>query len=287
MPTIARCRLRRRKKKREAAELVVLLGNDLISDGGCVFAEDSYLQDLGQQIHDGTVGGTDQNAVQPRPHEQPLIEWFGRSKATGPDGAPAVLYRGEHGALAEGEHFQSRLNSISFTADRTAAITYALSPNDSQLDRFVEAPRVALVHLKIENPIIENHNDPFIELSHLAAELGRREAKRIALKFSGDIEYTGNWAENYACEYGSVAELLKEKPLELMNLYFNAYKFLDDLVEVDRLKAAGYDGAIHIGNGETASVLEYRVFDLRQVRPALSTRSIPPVSGMAATALVT
>jgi len=61
----------------------------------------------------------------------------------------------------------------------------------------------------------------------------------------------------------------------LMNLYFNAYKFLDDLVEVDRLKAAGYDGAIHIGNGETAGVLEYRVFDLRQVRPAFHTQHSP------------
>lgn len=233
------------------------------------------MPNLDQRMQDVTASGIDKNAVQPRPHEQPLIEWFGRSRATGPDGAPAVLYRGEHGALVDGEHFQSRLNSISFTADRAAASTYALSPNDSQLDRFVEAPRVALVYLKIENPIIENHSDPFIDLSHLAGKLGRREAKRIALKFSDDIEYTCNWVENYACEYGSVAELLKDKPLELKNLYFNAYKLLDDLAEVDRLKEAGYDGAIHIGNGETASVLEYRVFDLLQVRPALSTKHDP------------
>jgi hypothetical protein len=140
-------------------------------------------------------------------------------------------------------------------------------------------PRVTLVHLKIENPIIENHSDPFIDLSHLADKLGRREAKRIALKFANDIQDTGNWYDNYAREYGSVAQLLKEKPNELRNLYFNVYKFLDDTAEIELLKEAGYDGAIHIGNGETATVLEYRVFNPHQVRSALSGRSIFRRSG--------
>jgi ADP-Ribosyltransferase in polyvalent proteins len=214
------------------------------------------------------------DAVEPRLHEQPLIEWFGQSRATERDGTPAVLYRGEHGALIDGEYLQSRLNSLSFTADPDAANTYALSPNNSRLDNIAEAPRVTPVHLKIENPIIENRNDPFIDLSHLADKLGRREAKRIALKFDRDIQYTGNWDSNYASEYDSVAQLLKEKPGELKNLYFNAHKFLDDPVEIKRLKKAGYDGAIHIGNGETATVLEYRVFSPRQVRSALSGRSM-------------
>jgi ADP-Ribosyltransferase in polyvalent proteins len=220
---------------------------------GLVFAEDGHVED-----------------------EQPLIEWFGQSRATEPDGTPAVLYRGEHGALVDDEYLQSRLNSLSFTADRDAANTYALSPNNSQFDSVAEAPRVTPVHLKIENPIIENHSDPFIDLSHLADKLGRREAKRIALKFDRDIRYTGNWEDNYAREYGSVAQLLKKKPNELKNLYFNAHKFLDDITEIERLKEAGYDGAIHIGNGETASVLEYRVFNPRQVRSALSGRSMFP-----------
>jgi hypothetical protein len=133
--------------------------------------------------------------------------------------------------------------------------------------------------LKIENPIIENNSDPFIELSDLVEKLGRTEAKRIALKFDNDIQYTCNWVENYAREYGSVAELLEKKPNELKNLYFDAYKFLDDIAEIERLKEAGYDGAIHIGNGETATVLEYRVFNLHQVRSALTGRSMFPRSG--------
>ncbi len=232
------------------------------------------MEDRDHPAGDVTGLGTARGVVSPRIHEQPLTEWFGQSRAIKSDGTPAVLYRGEHGALVEGEYSQSRFNSLSFTDDSDAASTYAMSPNNNQLDRTAEAPRVTPVHLRIENPIIENRNDPFIDLSHFADKLGCREAKRIARKFDRDIQYTGNWNNNYASEYDSVAQLLKEKPDELKNLYFNAHKFLDDPVEIERLKKAGYDGAIHIGNGETATSLEYRVFDLRQVRSALSGRSI-------------
>ena len=155
------------------------------------------------------------DAVEPHPHQHSLAEWFGQSRAVNPDGTPAVLYRGEHGALVEGEYPQSRFNSLSFTDDSDAASTYAMSPNNNQFDITAEAPRVTPVHLRIENPIIENRNDPFIDLSHLVDKLGRREAKRIALKFDRDIQYTGNWDNNYASEYDSVAQLLKEKPDEL------------------------------------------------------------------------
>jgi hypothetical protein len=205
---------------------------------------------------------------------QSLAEWFGQSRAVNADGTPVILYRGEHGVPVEGEYLQSRLNSLSFTANRDAANTYAMSPNDNQFDRTAEAPRITPVYLKIENPIIENCNDPFIDLSHLANKLGHRDAKRIALKFDNDIRYTGNWDENYASEYDGVGQLLKEKPNELKNLYFNAHRFLDDPEEIERLKEAGYDGAIHIGNGETATDLEYRVFDPHQVRSALSGRRV-------------
>jgi hypothetical protein len=202
------------------------------------------------------------------------MEWFGQSKASKPDGTPAVLYRGEHGANARSERSQSRLNSLSFVEDRDAANIYAMSPNNSRLDYLAEAPRITPVHLMIENPIIENRDDPFIDLSLLADKLGRREAKRIAIKFDNDIRYTGNWDVNYASRYSSAVELLKEKPDEFKNLYFSAYKFLDDPVEVERLKRAGYDGAIHVGNGETATSLEYRVFYSCQVRSAICGRRI-------------
>jgi hypothetical protein len=236
------------------------------------FFDDGNVEDGDRPARDTTSLGTVRSVVAPRSQEHSLTEWFGQSRAVNSDGTAAVVYRGEHGSLVEGEYPHSRLDSLSFTDDSDAASTYAMSPNN-QLDIIAEAPRVTPVHLRIENPIIENRNDPFIDLSHLADKLGRREAKRIALKFDRDIQHTGNWDINYASEYDSVAQLLKKKPSKLKNLYFNAHKFLDDPVEIERLKKAGYDGAIHIGNGETATSIEYRVFDQRQVRSALSGRS--------------
>ena len=241
--------------------------------GSSALLEGGEVKPLDREVRHITGVSTERGVVTPRTDEQQFTEWFGQSRAINPDGTPAVLYRGEHGAPIKGKCLRSRLNSISFVADRNAANIYAMSPNNSPFD-IAEAPRVTPVYLKIENPIVENCNDPFIDLSHLATKLGHREAKCIAVKFDNDIQYTGNWDENYASNYCSVIQLLKEKPNELENLYFNAHKFLDNPAEVERLKRAGYDGAIHIGNGETATSLEYRVFNLHQVRSALSGLSM-------------
>jgi len=105
---------------------------------------------------------------------------------------------------------------------------------------------------------------------YIEKELGRTEAMRIARKFSKNIEYTGNWDENYADKYASVADLLKRQPQELKKLYFDTFKYLDDPKEVALLQKKGYDGAIHIGNGETSTSTEYRIFDLSQVRSAIT-----------------
>lgn len=186
------------------------------------------------------------------------LAWMGKSVVKHPDGQPMVVYRGEHGVPPADQVFQSRLNSLSF-GDTNAANTYAMSPNNHK--DVVEAARVTPGYLKIENPIIHNADDPFVDLSHLEKKLGTEEARRIAEKFDADIQYTGNWEENYSHEYDNVKHLLKEKPDELKNLYFDTYKYLDDPHEVEQLKKAGYDGALHIGNGETATDMEYRIFD--------------------------
>ena len=200
-------------------------------------------------------------------------DWFGKSHATNSNGSPAVVYRGEHGTPPKDEQFHSRLNSLSFSADPAAASTYAMYPNVHK--DVAQAPRVSPVHLKIEKPIINNLEDPFIDLAHLEKELGRKEATRIARKFSNDIEYTGNWDENYAGKYTSVADLLKRRPQELKKLYFVAFKYLDDPKEVALLRKKGYDGAIHMGNGETSTSTEFRVFDPSQVRSAIKAVAIP------------
>lgn len=156
---------------------------------------------------------------------------------------------------------------FSFSGDPAAASTYAMHPNVHK--DIVQAPRVSPVHLKIEKPIINNREDPFIDLAHIEKDLGQEQAMRIARKFSSDIEYTGNWYENYAGKYASVADLLKRHPQELRNLYFDTFKYLDDPEEVSLLRKKGYDGAIHAGNGETSTSTEYRVFDASQVRSAI------------------
>jgi len=194
-------------------------------------------------------------------------DWFGKSLVTNPDGTPAVVYRGEHGTPPKGRQFHSRLNSLSFSADPAAASTYAMYPNARK--DVAQAPRVSPVYLKIENPII-NLDHPFIDLAHLKEVLGVKKAMRIANKFFDDIEYTSNWDENYAGKYASVADLLKRRPQALKKLYFAAFKYLDDPKEVALLRKKGYDGAIHMGNGETSTSIEYRVFDPSQVISAIT-----------------
>lgn len=196
-------------------------------------------------------------------------EWFGKSYATNPDGTPAVVYRGEHGTPADDQQFHSRLNSLSFCDDPAAASTYAMYPNVRK--DVAQSPRVSPVHLKIKKPIIDNREDPFIDLAHIERELGRKEAMRIAIRFSSDIEYTGNWDENYAGKYASVSDLLKRQPQELKNLYFDTFKYLDDPEEVALLQKKEYDGAIYVGNGETSTSTEYRVFDPSQVKSAIKS----------------
>jgi hypothetical protein len=211
-----------------------------------------------------------------------LDAWFGKSVVTH-EGKPLVVYRGEHGVPPE-SGFQSRLNSLSF-GDQNAANTYAMHPNDRR--DFVEAPRVTPGYLKIENPIIHNTDDPFVDLSHLQSKLGTDEAMRIARKFDSDIQYTGNWDENYSHQYDNVKHLLDQKPDELSNLYFDAHKYLDDPEEVLRLKQRGFDGAIHMGNGETATDLEYRIFDPANFRTSLKGAAIAaPAAAPAMGALV-
>jgi len=128
--------------------------------------------------------------------------------------------------------------------------------------------------LRIEKSDYRDRNDPFIDLSHIANKLGCREAKRIALKFDSDIQYTGNWNDNYASEYDNVASVAEGKAGRTQEPLLRRLQISRRPVEIERLKGAGYDGAIHIGNGETATSSNTACFDLRQVRSTLSGRSM-------------
>lgn len=200
-----------------------------------------------------------------------LFRWMGQSRVTGEDGLPLLVYRGEHGPLHVREHvgLHSRLGSLSF-GSAAAASVYASSPNDLQSDESAQSPRVIPAYLRIENPLIESPDDPFIDVARLSEVLGVEQARRIALKFSDHIEYTGLWAEDFAPKHPSVRAYIESAPQEeLDTLYFNLYPLLDDPAEVQLLKAAGIDGAIYGGSGENALEPEYRVFSADQALPAI------------------
>lgn len=200
-------------------------------------------------------------------------QWFGKSVVADDEGNPLITYRGEHGDSDTALH--SRLNSYTFGSSE-AANTYAEQPNNRH-DK-PQRPRVIAAYLKIENPIFDNRNDPFVDLYVLADKLGEEEARRIAVKFSDSIYNTDNWNSNYSDDFDSVADLLEKKPEELRNLYFDAFRYLDDREEVELLKSRGYDGAIHLGNGETAVEEEYRIFDASQARSVYSGRAMLSVA---------
>ena len=194
-------------------------------------------------------------------------KWFGDSKVVDADGKPLVVYRGEHGADG-GIDFQSRLASLSF-GTREVANAYASEPNDSA-DK-AEAPRLYPVYLRIENPLMNDPSDPFIELGDVANKLGQDVAEAAARKFAAEIEETDNWDENFADQYDSVDELLDERPEAVRELYTLAWRFFDAPEFVNAAKKAGYDGAIHAEYGihsEEEEGAEYKVFDQSQVKSA-------------------
>ncbi|KWA83908.1 hypothetical protein WL29_21315 [Burkholderia ubonensis] len=138
-----------------------------------------------------------------------------------------------------------------------------MQPNDRRMQ--VQAPKVFPVFLDIRNPFVAAGDDPFMDLSRYAEVFGIAEACRIAVKFKDYVENTNAW-EEYQPEYGTVTELAARQPDALLELYFEVYALLDDPAEVARLRAAGFDGAIHGGSGESAMETEYRVFSNDQVR---------------------
>jgi soluble lytic murein transglycosylase-like protein len=199
--------------------------------------------------------------------------WFGdwagapekASKVVDEDGAPLIVYRGQHGESDKAIH--GRRGSIAF-GDKETASTYAVHPNDAQ--DTPHSPRVIPAYLSIKNPII-NTDDMFAPFSDLAEALGPDVAKRFALKYADAIEESGYWEEEFG-EYDGVADLLEQDPSALSKLDVEGYRLLDDHEFVAAAKKAGYDGAILDGAGENALEREYHVFDESQIKSAIGNR---------------
>ena len=196
--------------------------------------------------------------------------WFKDSKVVDAEGKPLLVFRGEHGATKDGD-LQTKLGTYTFIADSRIASEYAQYPNDDT--DTAEQPRVVPAYLRIENPVIENRDDPFVDMSDLIEKFGLDEVKKIAVRTAErGIENTGNWMEDEAGLYkglDSVRQLVREKPELLSTLYMDAYVLLDDKDFVSLAKSKGYDGAIHIGNGISAVDVEYRVFSKEQIKSAI------------------
>lgn len=211
-----------------------------------------------------------------RQHYQNLARQLSTSVAVGKDGLPIVVYRGEHGESNDLIH--SRTRAISFS-NATAASTYASEPNNPD-DKPV-APRVLAAYLSIENPVVVDRDDPFIDISTIAARLGDAKAKTIALRLADHIEHTCNWVDNFEPKFTSVADLIARNPELMSELYLDAYPVFDDDEIVNWFAEAGYDGAIHAGNGETAMEVEYKVFYRDQIHFAIGVEHAALVRAMA------
>ncbi|WP_157641801.1 hypothetical protein [Burkholderia ubonensis] len=199
-------------------------------------------------------------AYQRIPTDHPGLMWGAGTKVVDDNGYLLPVFRGQHGAH---EHWsETRLGSLSFGSAEAASL-YAMQPNDRRMA--VQTPKVFPVFLDIRNPFVASGDDPFMDLSRYAEVFGIEETIRIAVKFKDYVEHTNAW-EELQPEHGSVENLAATKPELLLELYFEVYALLDDPEEVARLRAAGFDGAIHGGSGETAMEAEYRVFSVEQVR---------------------
>ena len=181
------------------------------------------------------------------------------------DGKPLRLYRGQHGTPGD-DVIQTRQGSITFSSAE-AASSYATEPNVT--GEAALAPRVIPAFLKIKKPFINQPDDPFVDFGDIIAAVGLPEAKRIALKYADHIENTNNW-EDFQDDFASVADLIKNAPGRLNELYFDAFRLLDDREVVKKLKAAGFDGAIHRGSGVTLDDVEYKVFSRSQAKTQFS-----------------
>lgn len=176
-----------------------------------------------------------------------------------------IAYRGQHGR-EDGDLLQTRSASITF-CNRKAAELYATSPN--VYGETVISPRVIEAEIVIEKPFMNEPTDPFLDMVNLVPVFGRKKAAEIAIRFSDVLTNTNNWyeIEEEHGAYLDVATFLEQHPADgLERLYGEAYHFFDDPAVIDGLRAAGYDGAVHGGSGETALEEEYRIFDPSQAR---------------------
>jgi hypothetical protein len=178
-----------------------------------------------------------------------------------------VVYRGEF-AFPDIDSIMSWGQAIYFGSQRTANI-YAEMPNKPQYLEQGCTGRVYPVRLTINNPVVNQPKNPYLDLDEFADRFGVDRAVSVALKFSDAIKDTSNWMEriNPDGRYSSVRGYLYWNKENVKNLYFDAFQYFAEEMEIYWLRSLGYDGAIHQGTGwGSAEEPEYCVFDKSQIR---------------------
>lgn len=179
-------------------------------------------------------------------------EWFASSRAVDEAGRPVVA-------------FQTGGNNV----EDAGLLVFGASPVQVEGVHWL-----APAYLRIERPLVDSPDDPFIDLALIADSLGGEQAWRIARKFCAAVQTASTWSNGLADHYGGdFARFLAEANEDhLRGLCVEAAVLLNDAVEVDLLSAAGFDGAIVGGSGQYAGGPEYRVFSANQVLPAIEAR---------------
>lgn len=202
---------------------------------------------------------------------------IGNTKVVNEYGEPVIVYRGQHRGDAGPEFLESTVASFSF-GDADIATAYAERPNYGDKFYWGKAPAVMPAYLKIENPFVNygchsnSSCEPFIDISTAIARLNltQEEAFELARFGSEGIQNTNNWEEiSEEFDVHSIDELIEQHPEKVPDLFFEIFYMLDDHRWVNRIKEAGYDGAIYGGSGENEAEAEYRIFDQSQAIPAI------------------
>lgn len=176
-----------------------------------------------------------------------------------------VAFRGEHGE-PDGKPFHTRQGAVSF-GTVAAAKLYATSPNNR--DDTVVSPRIIKAEITINNPVMNQPDDPFIDFSIIMDAIGVEKAKHIALEEEGHLCNTDNWYEVAGKHKCTSLKAMFEKigvRETLAELYIDAYPIFDSPEYVGWFREAGFDGLVQCGNGETYDMPEYKIFNHDQAQ---------------------
>lgn len=192
--------------------------------------------------------------------------WFGNSIVVDESGNPLPCYRGEHGN--SNENFHSRFTALSFTPDYELAELYATKPNNRSDVAY--APRVGRYYIKLENPIMNDKEDFWIEYSKLISIVDENLIKEFFKKneriwLVGTDPYE-SVKSNHSREY-TLEDFTED---EWNELYIECYPVFDNNEIVLQLVNAGYDGAIcgsYHPDGDTT--WEIRVFKKENIISAI------------------